>query len=111
MSILARQPVGKLQVDLSSATGTPIGTGAWVQIFSALPAPCCALEIFNGTGSILRLSTGTPGNELASELPYYVLPNGSHILLPITIAKGLPISVIAVDQPTVNGRLVINLFG
>jgi hypothetical protein len=110
MSLLARLPVGKLQIDLSSG-GTPVSTGAWVQLFSATPAPCCAVEIFNGTGSILKLSTGTPGNEAASEIPYFVLPNGSHILLPLTIAKGLPLSAIAVDSATTSGRLVMNLFG
>lgn len=110
MSLLARRPVGKLQIDLSS-TGTPVSTGSWVQLFTATPAPTCAVEIFNGTGSILRLSTGTPGNELASELPYYVLPNGSNILLPWEIARNLPISAIAVDNATTGGRLILNLFG
>lgn len=110
MGLLARRPVGKLQIDLSSG-GTPISTGAWVQLFAATPVPCCAVELFNGTGSILKLSTGTAGNEAASELPYFVLPNGSNILLPWEIAKGLPISAIAVDNATTVGRLILNLFG
>lgn len=110
MSLLARRPVGKLQVDIS-AGATPVTTAAWVQLFAATPAPCSAVEIFNGTGSIIRLSTGTPGNEDAGELPYYVLPNGSNILLPWEIARNLPISAKAVDADTTSGRLILNLFG
>ena len=110
MRLLAKNPVGKLQFDLSSA-GTPVGLVSWVQLTTATPAPFCAVEIFNGTGSILKLSTGLPGAEAASEVLYFVLPNGSHILLPWEVAKGKPISVIAVDTATNSGRLILNLFG
>ena len=106
--LLARKPIGKIRHDFAA---TNVTTAAWVQISSSCPSPCSALEIFNGGGSILKISTGTAGNEDASELPYYILPGGSELVLPFELNKSKRISVKAVDLSSTAGSLVLNLFG
>jgi hypothetical protein len=108
--LLARIPVATLQVDLSS-TGSPVGTGAWTQLIAALSTSSCAVEICNTTGSLLQISTGAPGLESASVVPYTVLPNGSSILLPLELARGARLSAKAIDNATTVGRLIFNFFG
>lgn len=108
MRLLARKPVAKLVHDFAS---TNVTTGAWVEIEDSTTAPCSALEIFNGGGSILKISQGAAGSEDSAELPYYILPGGSQIVLPIEISKGKRLAVKAVDQNSTFGSLVLNFLG
>lgn len=108
--MLARKPVAKYRLDYS-LSNLP-DTATWVAVIAATTQPCSAMEIFNASAATLKISTGAAGLENAGELPYYVLPGGSSILLPIEVAKGGRISVKAVDQTPVSvGTLVLNLFG
>lgn len=108
LGLLARKPIGKLVHDFGA---TNVTTSAWVEISSSCPSPCSALEIFNGGGSILKLSTGVSGQEDAHELPYYILPGGSDEVLPFELGKSKRLSVKAVDLNSTSGSLVLNLFG
>jgi hypothetical protein len=80
-------------------------------LLAATTEPCSAIEIFSGSGSIIKVSLGAAGLEYASEIPYYITPGGSSILLPIEIKKGTRISAKAVDTTANVGTLVINFFG
>lgn len=105
--MLARNPVYKFMLTLSS---TNITTAAWLQLVASMPVPTGAVEIFNGSNSIIKISSGAAGLENASELPYYVLPGGSSILLPIEFAKGSRLSAKAADVTADVGSIVFNFF-
>lgn len=106
--LLAHFPVATQATDMSVHN---ITTAAWTQLLASLPKACSAIEVSNNSGSTIQLSTGQPGFEGASILPYTVLPGGSPILLPFEIAHGLPISAKAVDQNSVTGFFTLNFFG
>lgn len=106
--VRARNPVKKIYVDLS--TLQPV-VGTWQAIVTAMDTPVSGVEIFNGSGSVLKLSIGASGQESSAELPYYVIPGTSSGMLPIEIPRGAMLSVTAVDHNVTDGSLVINCFG
>jgi hypothetical protein len=106
--LIAQKPVHKVRLDYGS---TNVGIGAWVAVVASMPVPACGVELFNASGSTLKISTGAIGLEDASELPYYVLPGGSSILLPLEFSSGQRLSVRAVDVVANVGSLVMNFFG
>lgn len=108
MRMLAGIPVAK---KLHNYTVTPVTTSAWVEIISATDTPSSAIEIFSGSGAPIKLSTGAAGSEDSSELPYYIIPGGSSIMLPLNLAKGARISAKAMVQDADAGVMVLNLFG
>ena len=102
MRMLASAPVAKKYH--SFVTG-PVSNAAWVEILAAMEEPCSAVELFSSTGATLRLMVGT------TEIPYYILPGGSSIMLPIGAAKGESISIRSADTLADAGILVLNFFG
>lgn len=106
--LLARNPTGKLRVDYTS---TPVGTGTWVELSSAIPASCTAVEIFHSNGATLKLSTGSAGNEDASELKFYVLPGGTDGLIAVEFSKGVRLSAKSIQGTCDTGELVVNFYG
>ena len=106
--LLARKPVGKLRHSYSS---TNVTTGAWVEISSSVPAAATAMEIFDSSGSIMKLAFAASGQEDSNEFNYYIIPGGSSILLPAEVAKGVRLAARAVDANATSGDLVINFFG
>lgn len=106
-TLLASLPVGKLRVDLTSAT---IATGAWTEMTPSLPASCSAISVgYTGNG-ILKLAKGAAASEV--ELPLYLTPGMNHeMLIPINLAKALRISARSEDVAVNTGELVINLYG
>ena len=106
--LLARKPTGKVRLDTSS---TNITTSAWTTITSAVPAGTTALEIFNSSSSTIKLSTGTAGNEDASELLFYILPGGTDSLIPVELSKNARLAGKAVDTNATVGQLLINFYG
>lgn len=102
------KPIGKFLHNFGS---TNVTTSAWVQVAANCPAPCSAIEIFNGGGSILKISTGSSGQEDASELPYYILPGSGCSIFPFELKNSARISLKAVDLSSTAGYFVVNLFG
>jgi hypothetical protein len=105
---MARTPIYKFYHSYSS---TNVTTGAWVELIASLQYPASAVEIFNGTGAIVKLSIGAAAAEDASEIPYYIIPGGSSIMLPLGFSREARISARAVDQDATTGTLVLNFFG
>jgi hypothetical protein len=105
--MLARKPIYKFRHSIST---TNITLAAWVQVLASMPVAVGAMEIFNSSGQILKLSLGAAGVEDASEINYYVLPNGSPILIPIEVSKGKRLSAKAVDGNAAVGDLIFNFF-
>lgn len=87
-------------------SSTNVTTAAWVQLDASLDNETTAVEIFDSSGSVLKLAIGASGQEV--ELPFYILPGGNgrvSLLLP----KGKRLSIRAVDTSATSGQLVINL--
>lgn len=103
----ARRPLKKFRHAFGS---TNVTTSAWVELIASMDKPASYVEIFNSSGSILKLSTGAAASEDSYEIPYYVLPNGSSILLPIEFANLKRISAKAVDVDATMGSLILNFF-
>lgn len=101
--VLARKPVGKLR---HSYVSTNVTTGSWVALSTTVPAAAAAMEIFDSSGRVLKVSYDNG----ATEEPYYIIPGGSDVLFPIEIAKGRTIYLKAVDNDATTGQLVINFF-
>jgi hypothetical protein len=89
---------------------TNVNTTAWVEIIASLDTPASYVEVFNSSGAILKLSTGAAAAEDDSEIAYYILPNGSAIMLPMEFGNGQRISARAIDANATVGSLVLNFF-
>ena len=108
-ALLARKPVAKLRHDY---VATNVTTSAWVELIDALEEAASAVEIFDGSGSIIKLSLGDAGEEDDNELPYYIMPGGGGgVMIPMELAKGKRLSAKAVDATAATGSLIINFFG
>lgn len=90
---------------------TNVTTAAWVELISAMDKASSSCQIYNGSGSILKLSTGGIGLEDSNEVPYYVLPNGSTIIIPIELAFGGRLSAKAIGADATVGDLILNFMG
>ncbi len=106
--LLSGPPVKKILVDLAA---TNVTTSAWLEIVSAMDAPVSAISIFNGSGSVLKISLGAAGDEANQEIKYYIVPGSNDFLLPIQIAKNKRISLKSADVTADVGSFVINCFG
>lgn len=94
------------QVIRNVYSSTNVTTAAWVELDASLDNEATTLEIFDSSGSVLKLALGASGQEV--ELPYYITPGGNGrvtVLLP----KGKRLSIRAVDTNATAGQLVINL--
>lgn len=113
--LLVRKPVHKHRHSYATAgayeSAGNVSTSAWTEITASLDQPASAVEIFDSSGRILKISIGTAGNESTNEVPYYIIPGGSGILLPIEFGRTARISVKAVDAAATTGSLVFNFFG
>lgn len=114
-TLLAKVPMHKLRVDLTSTT---LSTAAWTEILASTPKGCTAMQIaYTGIG-ILRISKGSAGSEEAgnsrdpNELPFYIFPGMSpDQLIPVEIAAGKRLSCKCLDTNVSVGELVINFYG
>jgi len=107
VSEIHRKPAGKIR---HSYVATNVTTSAWVQISASIPATASSVQIFDSSGKIIKLSTGTAGNEDASELNYYIFPGGADGVLRIPFTVGDRLSAKAVDNTAQYGDLILNFF-
>lgn len=117
-TLLAKYPMQKVRVDLTSST---VSTSAWTTILAAASnlKACTAIQVFYTGEGILKISRGAAGQEalkdsrgVSNEFPFYITPgmNGEE-LIPVEISAGVRLSVEAVDQAVATGELVINFYG
>lgn len=106
MNRILRKPVAKLILDMSADN---VLTSGYTEVEDSLGAPASAVEIFNGSASTLILATGDAGDEV--EVPYYILPGGSSIMLPLNFSRGERVAVKAADVDSTTGTFVMNFFG
>lgn len=108
MRVMVTKPIYKFR---HSYVSTNVTTAAWVEIITAMPVPASAVEIFDGSGRIIKLALGAAGDEDSNELDYYIIPGGSSILLPVEFARTKRVAAKAVDANATTGSLVFNFFG
>ena len=106
--ILARKPVGTLTLNYAS---TNVLTSAWAEISAAIPSSASAMEIFSGSGSILKIAFSVAAAEDANVYPYTICPGGSVLLLPVELFKSKRLAAKAINSSATVGYLVINFFG
>lgn len=106
-NLVATTPIHKNRHDYSADQAT---TAAWTEVIAEMPVSACAVEIFDSSGRILMISTGDAGSEDDATIPYFILPGGSSIFLPLEFGRGKRISVKAVDADAATGSLVMNFF-
>lgn len=88
--------------------GTPVTTGAWVQIIAALPSAASGVEIFDSSGEILELGVGAA----AAEARVWVIQPGGNGRVPLTFASGARISLraISANATTAGTYNILNFF-
>ena len=117
--LLARRAVWTLRYNIGTGN---ITTGAWQQILASIPFAASAVEIFNQSGSIIKLANDNAG---AIPIPYTVFPGGSTQMMavdpgPATLSvpnqvtggfrKGVALYAEAQDVSATTGYLIINAF-
>ena len=112
--LLARKPVLRFTYQFSGSTvahvSGAVDTTNWTELIASLGQPASAIEIFNGGGNILEISNGAVGAEVANAIPYYIIPGGSAILLPIEFGRTSRLAVRSIGATSNVGNLVLNFF-
>lgn len=105
--IAAYKPVYTYALNFGATT---VDNSAYVTLAAAVAKPCSAVEIFNPSGATLIIAAGAASSEVP--YPYYILPGGSSIFLPMEIAAGVRLSLKALTSTSAtNGYFVLNMFG
>ncbi len=107
-SLALRKPVKTLTLDMSS---TNVTTSAWAVLVASLSPAASALEVINPSGSPIKISQGTAGNETAGLIPYTIPPGGTSGPYTLELKNGSPITVQAVGMNITAGTLILNFFG
>lgn len=101
--LLARIPVGKLTHDYAA---TNVTTSAWVLVSTTIPAAASAVEIFDSSGRIMKMSIDNG----VTELKFYITPGGPDTLLPVEWKKGSSLYLKAQDASATVGNLIMNFY-
>lgn len=109
-ALAIRKPVQTVAYDLSSGA---ITNAAYVAVLAKASnkVACSGLEIFNPSGSTLKIAIGDAGSEV--DIPYTVPPGGSNLLLAVELPAKTRISMKALDAGGTGtvGLLLLNWFG
>jgi hypothetical protein len=84
---------------------TNVTTSAYVELDAALDENSRYAEIFDSSGSLLKLAIGAAGSEVDI---LDIIPGGNG-LVPLKLPKGARLAIKAVDASATTGRLNINL--
>lgn len=89
-------------------TATPPGvnvtTAAWTELSAALADDINALEVFDSSGSTLKIGYGPAGSEVDL---CYIPPGGMDGRMDVLLNKGMRVAIKAVDANATVGSLVI----
>lgn len=99
---------GRAKVDLirNDYTGTPVTTGAYVQLVAATAAAINCLDVFDSSGQSLVFAVGAAAAEVDQ---FYISPGGNG-RIELAIPAGSRVSVKAVSANATVGELLINSF-
>jgi hypothetical protein len=99
-------PVGIVNKVRNDYTGTPVTTGAYVQLIASTASAIRRIEIFDSSGETLVLATGAPASEVEQ---LYIVPGGNGVLL-FDIPAGARVAIKAVSANAVCGEIVLNCY-
>jgi hypothetical protein len=97
-----------VQVIRNDYTSTSVTTSAYVQLDAALDQDVRSIEVFDSSGSVLKLALGASGSEV--DIPFHIVPGGTTVPVAFIAARGDRLSIRAVDASATTGQLVINLY-
>jgi len=90
----------------NSYSGTPVTTGAWVQLIASTVSAYKEFDIFDSSGQTLELATGASG----FEVPFmYIFPGGNG-KVNAGILASQRLSIRAVSANATSGELLINFY-
>lgn len=87
-------------------TGTPVTTGAYVQLVAATALETAEIEIFDSSGQALYLAVGAPGSEVDQMI---IFPGGNGRVT-LEIPAGSRVSVKAITATANAGFIAINFY-
>lgn len=98
--------LGRTKIELirNDYVGTPVTTGAYVQLVAATSGIINQLHIFDSSGETLVLATGAAAAEVDQ---FYIPPGGLNATMDLNIAAGTRLSVKAISANATVGELVI----
>lgn len=105
MRVGLRKPVQTVTLDTSSGN---ITTSAYRQILAVLTFACSGVEIFNPSGSSIKMAQGAAASEV--DLPFTIIPGGTPGIVPLEMKAGARISLKAIDTNMTSGLFVINFY-
>lgn len=85
-------------------SGTPVTTGAWVQIIASTSDDIRAITLFDSSGQTLELGTGAPASETRLLI---IPPGGLDGFIPVGIPVGTRVAVRAISATASVGELNI----
>lgn len=85
---------------------TPVNDSAWSELFEATPDSAQSIFIFDGSGEVMELGTGAPGEE---QHLMYINPGGQGFL-DVTLFFRTRLVIRAVSASASKGELVLNFF-
>jgi len=98
-------PVTSIRIEHS---GTPITTGAWVELVASLSENVNSITVFSSSGQTLELGVGAAASEARVA---YLPPGGFDAPVIIRLAAGARVSARAVSANATTGELQINFLG
>lgn len=91
---------------VSSYSGTPVTSAAYVQLVASTTSAATGIEIFDSSGQPLYLAIGAA----ASEVNQFIIYPGGNGRIPYPIAASSRISIKAVSTSATSGQIIINLY-
>jgi hypothetical protein len=87
-------------------TVTNVTTGAWVEVYPALPQPVNRIEIFDSSGRTMEIGFGPSGGETRLVI---VFPGGNGPV-PVDLPNNARISIRAVSATASSGEIDLNFY-
>lgn len=104
---ISAQTAGKQVIETvrNDYTGTPVTTGAWVELIASTSAEINAMSIFDSSGQTLEIGTGAPAGETRL---FIVYPGG--VEAPVNIPASTRVSIRAISANATVGEIDINAY-
>lgn len=103
---MSREAGTCVQTIYNAYASTNVTTAAYVVLDTSLNSRVSHAEIFDSSGSILKLAVGGAGAEVDV---IHIVPGGNG-RIPLVLSEGQRLSIKAVDATAATGHLIINFY-
>lgn len=106
VGVRAPVPIAPFVLNTSS---TNVTTGAWVEFVAAasMPYACSAVQIHNTGAQAIKLGAGAAASEVETGI---LFPVGVSVLMPVSLKRGVRLSVRSVSATQSSGFLTMSCF-